>query len=93
MLANLRRKMGMVSGVMGQNAEHAMVVPSFMDPSLVAPPPPPPFTMEELGMTWPATATGQERLFSPSAIPVWLQEQVRSFCHDTLRFCVSDGAV
>ncbi len=76
MLANLRRKMGMVPGVM-QNQQPAMEVPAFMDPSLVPPPPPPPpFTREELGVvTWPSTA--DERIFSPSAIPLWLQEQVR----------------
>lgn len=33
---------------------------------------PPPFTMEELGFVWPS----DRGIFSPSAIPVWLQEQV-----------------
>jgi hypothetical protein len=73
MLANLRRKMGMVpSGVLPNPPP--MELPAFMDPSLVAPPPPQPFTREELGVTWPAT--GDDRMFSPSAIPLWLQEQV-----------------
>ena len=76
MLANLRRKMGMVPPGVMQNPQPPMEVPAFMDPSLVAPPPPPPpFTREELGgMAWP---TADERMFSPSAIPVWSQEQVR----------------
>ena len=85
MLANLRRKMGMVPpGVPPPNPNpQPMEVPSFMDPSLVGPPPPPPpFTREELGLggvsvTWPGQGQGDERMFSPSAIPVWLQEQVR----------------
>ncbi|KAI0088000.1 hypothetical protein BDY19DRAFT_892049 [Irpex rosettiformis] len=74
MLANLRRKMGMVPPG-GMPNSQPMEVPSFMDPSLVGPPPPPPppFTREELGVTWPAA--GDERVFSPSAIPLWLQEQ------------------
>ncbi|KAI0341976.1 hypothetical protein BDW22DRAFT_1358086 [Trametopsis cervina] len=72
MLANLRRKMGMVPPGVMQNQQ--MDIPAFMDPSLVAPaPPPPPFTMEELGVNW--SAAGEQRMFSPSAIPLWLQEQ------------------
>ena len=76
MLANLRRKMGMAPPGMLQAQDPAMMVPPFMDPSLVAPPPPPqpqPLTMEELGVPW-----SNERMFSPSAIPLWLQEQVRA---------------
>ena len=77
MLANLRRKMGMVpSGVLGPSGpptDPTLMVPPFMDPSLVGPPPPQPFTMEELGVpSW-----SNDRMFSPSAIPLWLQEQVR----------------
>jgi hypothetical protein len=76
MLANLRRKMGMVPP-----ADPGLMVPPFMDPSLVPPPPPQPFTMEELGVpSW-----ANDRMFSPSAIPLWLQEQVRALL---LSICV-----
>ena len=75
MLANLRRKMGMVPpGVMSQT-DPALMVPPFMDPSLVPPPPPQPITFAELGMPW----SSDRGIFSPSAIPLWLQEQVRLF--------------
>ncbi|GJE94983.1 Zn(II)2Cys6 transcription factor [Phanerochaete sordida] len=72
MLANLRRKMGLAPS--GHHAQDpALMVPPFMDPALVPPPPPPPFTLEELGIgPWANTNGG---MFSPSAIPVWLQEQ------------------
>ena len=78
MLANLRRKMGMVP-----SSDPAMMVPPFMDPALVAPPPPPPpFTLEELGAAaqWAGGpgGGGGGLGFSPSAIPLWLQEQVRA---------------
>lgn len=50
--------------------------PPYLDPSIVGPAPtsapPPPFTMEELGLTWP----NDRGMFTPSSIPVWLQEQV-----------------
>ncbi|KAI0682416.1 hypothetical protein BC835DRAFT_1299457 [Cytidiella melzeri] len=73
MLANLRRKMGMVPAGVIPNSQ-PLDLPPFMDPALVGPPhPPPPFTMEELGVNWPAA--GEQRMFSPSAIPLWLQEQ------------------
>jgi hypothetical protein len=76
MLANLRRKVGMLTGKdtpVPPNippptiAESMIVSPTFADPSMG-----PPFTMEELGFVWPS----ERGIFSPSAIPVWLQEQV-----------------
>ncbi|KAF8070153.1 hypothetical protein FPV67DRAFT_1414137 [Lyophyllum atratum] len=74
MLANLRRKVGMVSGINTPAptmpppsfAQEMIVSPTFVDPTM-----PPPFTMEELGFVWPS----DRGIFSPSAIPVWLQEQ------------------
>ncbi|KAG5651169.1 hypothetical protein H0H81_009633 [Sphagnurus paluster] len=76
MLANLRRKVGMVGGMNTPAptmpppsfAQEMIVSPTFVDPNM-----PPPFTMEELGFVWP----NNQNIFSPSAIPVWLQEQVR----------------
>jgi len=74
MLANLRRKMGMVpGGVMGPPpppTDPTLMVPPFMDPALV----PQPLTLEELGMS-PWANGNNGGMFSPSAIPVWLQEQ------------------
>ena len=74
MLANLRRKVGMTSTPMaGGEMMAGPPAPPFTDPSLVpAPPVPPPFTMEELGVPWPHS----QAIFSPSSIPVWLQDQV-----------------
>lgn len=74
MLANLRRKVGMGSGITNPVptmpppafAENMVVSPTFADPAM-----PPPFTMEELGFVWPA----DRGIVSPAAIPVWLQEQ------------------
>ncbi|KAJ7647334.1 hypothetical protein FB45DRAFT_1100449 [Roridomyces roridus] len=76
MLANLRRKVGLSSGISTPVpsmppppllADGRLIVsPSFIDPAA-----PPPFTMEELGFQWPS----DRGTFSPSAIPVWLQEQ------------------
>ncbi|KAK7057190.1 transcriptional activator of proteases prtT [Favolaschia claudopus] len=76
MLANLRRKVGLQSGINTPIptmppppllADGRLIVsPTFVDPAL-----PPPFTMEELGIQWPS----DRGIFSPSAIPVWLQEQ------------------
>ncbi|KIP11627.1 hypothetical protein PHLGIDRAFT_99458 [Phlebiopsis gigantea 11061_1 CR5-6] len=73
MIANLRRKMGIMPPGMGPSTDSAMMVPPFMDPSLVGPSPhqQQPITLEELGMPWP----NDRGLFSPSAIPLWLQEQ------------------
>ena len=77
MLANLRRKIGMANTVHPpiptvpptSFAESMIVSPTYADPAMPAP-----FTMEELGFAW----SGDNRaIFSPSAIPVWLQEQVR----------------
>jgi len=81
MLANLRRKMGFTSGgvtpMTGGGDPSMPPPPPFLDPNLVnaGPPvqPPPPLTLEELGMPWP-TDRGAG-IFSPSAIPLWLQEQ------------------
>ncbi|RDB16943.1 Transcriptional activator of proteases prtT [Hypsizygus marmoreus] len=74
MLANLRRKIGLVSGIHTPAptmpppsfAQEMIISPTFVDPTM-----PPPFTMEELGFVWPS----DRGIFSPSAIPVWLQEQ------------------
>lgn len=73
MLANLRRKIGLASGgatPMSGGPEMMAPPPPFVDPNLV--PATAPFTMEELGLTW----TSDRPIFSPSAIPLWLQEQV-----------------
>ncbi|EKM80953.1 hypothetical protein AGABI1DRAFT_71600 [Agaricus bisporus var. burnettii JB137-S8] len=74
MLANLRRKVGMASGINNPAptmpppafAENMIVSPAFADPAM-----PPPFTMEELGFVYPS----DRGIVSPAAIPVWLQEQ------------------
>ncbi|KAK0476634.1 hypothetical protein IW261DRAFT_1339248 [Armillaria novae-zelandiae] len=73
MLANLRRKVGLGSGI--NTPVPTMPPPGFADmivsPTFVDPAMPPPFTMEELGFVWPS----DRGIVSPSAIPVWLQEQ------------------
>ena len=78
MLANLRRKVGLASSISTpvptnpppSFAENMIVSPSFHDPAM-----PQPFTMGELGIVW-----HNDRSFvSPSAIPIWLQEQVCGF--------------
>nr|GAT56380.1 predicted protein [Mycena chlorophos] len=76
MLANLRRKVGLNSGISTpvpmmppppMLADGRLIVePTYVDPALPAP-----FTLEELGFQWPT----ERGIFSPSAIPVWLQEQ------------------
>ncbi|KAF9268852.1 hypothetical protein L218DRAFT_853190 [Marasmius fiardii PR-910] len=71
MLANLRRKTGLNSGITTPVPsipppgfqEMIMTPTSFVDPTLPAP-----FTMEELGF-------GPGGVVSPSVIPLWLQEQ------------------
>ncbi|KAG7098513.1 hypothetical protein E1B28_000457 [Marasmius oreades] len=71
MLANLRRRIGLNSGITTPVPsipppgfqEMVMTPTSFVDPTL-----PPPFTMEELGF-------GPGGVVSPSVIPLWLQEQ------------------
>lgn len=45
-------------------------------------PAPPPFTMEELGFSWP-NSQGAPPPLHPSDIPVWLQEQVCSIIYTT----------
>ena len=78
MLANLRRKVGLTVGGVPplmsggpHGAEVIMGPPTYMDPNIV--PPPPHFSVEELG--WPS----ERGVFSPSNIPLWLQEQVSAF--------------
>lgn len=74
MLANLRRKVGMGSGINTpiptmpppSFAENMIIPQTYLDPGM-----PPPFTMEELGFAWP----GNQGIFNPSTIPIWLQEQ------------------
>ncbi|THH20434.1 hypothetical protein EUX98_g8589 [Antrodiella citrinella] len=83
MLANLRRKMGFgtpggATPITG-GGENAMMPPPppFLDPNLVNAGPSvqqQPLTLEELGMPWPSDRGAG--IFSPSAIPLWLQEQV-----------------
>jgi hypothetical protein len=66
MLANLRRRLGLGA---------AAVAPVPLAPPAELLAPAPPLTMEELGFTaWPA----DRGAFNPSAIPAWLQEQVRA---------------
>jgi len=80
MLANLRRKIGMANGAPPPPLS-TMPPPTFADSMITSPTHtyhdpgmPPPFTMEELGFAWPSAG-----IVSPAAIPLWLQEQVRSF--------------
>ncbi|TFK20959.1 hypothetical protein FA15DRAFT_646276 [Coprinopsis marcescibilis] len=77
MLANLRRKVGMQPGGLNPlpvmpppafaQAENMVISPqTYVDPSVPAP-----FTMEELGFSWPQ----EGGIFNSAVIPVWLQEQ------------------
>ncbi|KAI5120651.1 hypothetical protein M0805_007988 [Coniferiporia weirii] len=73
MLANMRRKVGLTLAVpptasmpLPPGAENMLVSPSYVDPGVG----PAPMTMEELGFAWPS----ERGIFSPSAIPTWLQE-------------------
>lgn len=76
MLANLRRKVGMIAGL---STPMTTMSPPTLNDGIVAHGPGPyvdpsgsmPFTMEELGFAWP----GERATFSPSAIPMWLQEK------------------
>lgn len=87
MLANLRRKVGLRSGISTPAptlpppfSDNMMMSPTFHDPTM-----PPPITMEEIGFTWP----NDRGTFSPSSIPLWLQEQVCNtnlFHEDTAEF-------
>ena len=82
MLANLRRKVGLASRshtpqpVNTQpvaTSDSTLVVPSpFIENAAPSTTSLSPLTMEELGFVWPA----DNGIFSPSSIPVWLQEQV-----------------
>lgn len=80
MLANLRRKMGLSAGrstpVLGgaaiaSSADQLLGVSPSSYQNNGASPISAPFTTEELGFVWP-TDWGT---FSPSAIPMWIQEQ------------------
>ena len=88
MLANLRRKLGprtvsagtvpgpapssaamaLPPGTEGALLSGVLVPPGYVDPTAG----PAPMTMEELGFSWP----NERGIFSPSAIPSWLQEGV-----------------
>ncbi|CCM05451.1 uncharacterized protein FIBRA_07670 [Fibroporia radiculosa] len=70
MLASLKRKVGMTAP-MGPPHGPDMMAPPYIDPSLM---PQLPFTVEELGLG-SGTLPNDRMLFSPSAIPLWLQEQ------------------
>jgi len=88
MLANLRRKIGLVQNN-GQGGPNAAGGPSmsggggpppenlpvgtipFQTAGAPAPPVTGPFTVEELGFSWPADWGS----ISPSSLPVWIQEQ------------------
>jgi hypothetical protein len=80
MLANLRRKVGIATGIQTPAltipppafAQDMIVSPTFVDPTMPAP-----FTMEELGFVWPS----DRGIFSPSAVPMWLREQVSFLYH------------
>ncbi|KAF8134550.1 hypothetical protein EV363DRAFT_1562550 [Boletus edulis] len=74
MLANLRRKVGMLPGIAAPIPNlpppllpEGMVGP-YVDTHTVGPPP---LTMEELGFSWP----GDRGMVNPSTIPVWIREQ------------------
>ena len=77
MLANLRRKVGMITSSNSSvpsmpppSITEGMVVPqTYMDHPATGKQP---FTMEELGFAWPS----DRGALNPSTIPVWLQEQV-----------------
>lgn len=86
MLANLRRKVGLTMPPLpGANGPEAMMAPPhFIDPSIV---PPPQFTMEELGLEG-GMLPGGGGPFSPSAIPLWLQEQVSLVCTSCAGACL-----
>jgi hypothetical protein len=86
MLANLRRKIGMgpgpgpLPGLTGGPSDTIVALPPqqqppapFVDPSGA----PAPFTMEELGFSFPNNQ--QPPPLSANDIPIWLQEQVRTF--------------
>lgn len=75
MLASLKRKLGVATpvGHPGMPGQPDMMAPAFIDPAIM---PQLQFTVEELGML-PGSLPNDRAMFSPSAIPVWLQEQVR----------------
>ena len=82
MLANLRRKVGLASRSHTPQAlgtqpattpDGTLVAPSpFVENVPTDPTSLSPLAMEELGFVWPADSG----IFSPSSIPVWLQEKV-----------------
>lgn len=78
MLANLRRKVGMAhpSSSLNMPPPSSMLEGMVVSPTFGADPNhnqgQQPFTLEELGFAWPT----ERGVFSPSIVPVWLQEQV-----------------
>ncbi|KAN0091257.1 hypothetical protein V8E55_004823 [Tylopilus felleus] len=74
MLANLRRRVGMLPGIAApmQNLPPPLLpegmVGPYVDTHTVGPPP---LTMEELGFSWPS----DRGTFNPATIPVWIREQ------------------
>ncbi|KAH9839381.1 uncharacterized protein C8Q71DRAFT_704427 [Rhodofomes roseus] len=72
MLASLKRKLGLGTGPSAMpGGQDMMAPPAFIDPAIM---PQLQFTVEELGML-PGSLPNDRAMFSPSAIPVWLQEQ------------------
>lgn len=85
MLANLRRKIGLAThthtpqppaNAPAANSDGTLVVPSNFVENATGGTPLPPLTIEELGFVWPADGG----IFSPSSVPIWLQEQVGLHC-------------
>ncbi|KAI9571112.1 hypothetical protein HD554DRAFT_2078588 [Boletus coccyginus] len=74
MLANLRRKVGMLPGTVTptQNLPPPLLpegmVGPYVDTHTVGPPP---LTMEELGFSWP----DDRGMVNPTTIPMWIREQ------------------
>ena len=87
MLANLRRRVGMLPGIAApmQNLPPPLLpegmVGPYVDTHTVGPPP---LTMEELGFSWPS----DRGTFNPATIPVWIREQVRDFHGQLLDLCL-----
>ncbi|KAH7888855.1 hypothetical protein F5I97DRAFT_1802840 [Phlebopus sp. FC_14] len=73
MLANLRRKVGMITSISAplQNMPPPPMPEGMIRPYVDKQSVPAPLTMEELGFSWPS----ERGMFSPSAIPLWLQER------------------
>jgi len=90
MLANLRRKVGMLPGTAAptQNLPPPLLpegmVGPYVDTHTVGPPP---LTMEELGFSWP----DDRGMVNPTTIPVWIREQVCAFSLALLGFTSLSG--